>query len=327
MKLGTFNRWFAGRGPKVIADLKTLNLGSQDRWFAGRPSIIQHQQLTGYFDSAVYSIINSLEDAVADKSGCDVDPVNDYLFTIRNNGVYIRKFTLGLSYYNQSSALGSPFNDSEDICYTGGSHPDGDWAVINEQPYGSSKLLLFDYAPGDTGTPDPIVEYDMSDITGENPGSGYGTEGVAYDPVRDKFYVNMQSMAIGGLWEVDIEAGPLTVRKMFDWSTITAQGYGDSTWLASSICHGRRIGLPNSIFVLINNSGFTANKIIEVTYDGTVLSSMDGPGNKAEGFCFYPSAPYDMFMVSDNSTGATAWRYSTESESYPRFKALLGVGI
>jgi hypothetical protein len=267
--------------------------------------------IPSWFASHPYLQISSRLDSPADKSGVSYEPDEDLLYVIRNTNLVRKLQRTGLG-YGTDVALGSPFDDTEAICRIAGHSSGREWAVLSEGDFSPWPVMihLFNLAKDDAAISD-LVTYDFTGLI--TCATGYGAKGLEYDSTTDKFYVGTQLASSGGLWECTIGATP-TATQLFTWAnSLVAGGACESTAFVSDIRSLKASG-RDSWVAIINDAPLASGttRLAEFTRNGVVLGTLTMPTGQTEGFVFMPTAPYDLYVVGEQTSGANWWKYSTE---------------
>lgn len=192
------------------------------------------------------------------------------------------------------------FYDTRAICYMG----NGRWAVLCEGAYvGLDSRLVTFYLDSDDTIPQNRIEYFDFPSIQQFP-LGYGSEGLAYDPVTGKFYVSTEPIGAnqGGLWEIDVETedsdGYASQTLLFHWHDIfVAPGHVPLGAVVSDISFTRDLAggiANNSIFVLLRDElGDPSARVVcqvDIATESFVSKESHGFVGRVEGLAFNPKS-------------------------------------
>ncbi len=252
-------------------------------------------------------------------SGVTHSPPTNSLFVVDNGVSHIYEFDLNGLYRRTITTTG--FEDAEGIAWMGGDQ----FAFLEEKATHISVLTI---RPSTTSVhktllpPSSIIRPDLDPSdpsTGAlNPtGGNTGLEGLAYDPLLDRFYVVKEKAAATpgdfGINVFSVERSGLA-NILFNPSV----AHGSSPWpltaMGTDVADVHFDPTTRNLLILSQET----RRVIEVTLEGEVLGFRNQTGTQIEGLTFTPDRK-TMFIVGESRE---FFRY----ESSPQLAAVIQPG-
>ena len=265
-----------------------------------------------------HNFVNTLTAATAltEISGIAYDEANDEVLAVDDSDLYRRINAI------DGSDVGSQgtFNGTNQIDTEGITHIANDrFAVLSEGLLGTRNawIHIADIPVGDTDITqsDIIEEHELTSVTLF--GSGFGAEGLAYDPASGKYYVAVQDTSEngGGLWEVD-PGNSWAQTLLFRWwdTIINTSEVPASTQVGDLAWGGNFAGAP-CVFVLCKETtpaDVNSRVVIQMDLAGNVIDKFNhGLTDQAEGLDF-SSSGRTMFVAKEHSTADDFFRFDDQ---------------
>lgn len=249
-------------------------------------------------------------------SGVTYSPVTNSLFVVDNGVSHIYEFDLTGAYRRTISTTG--FDDAEGIVWMGGNQ----FGFLEEK---ISHINILTISPTTTSISKsslPAANIIRPDLFPADPsrgalnptGDNVGMEGIAYDPLLDRFYLTKEKADdTPGDYGVNVFAVERSGLASVLFNPSTAHGGSTSplTGVAVDISDAHFDPVSRSLLVLSHES----RRIVEVALNGEVRSWRDLPGTQIEGLTILPDRK-TLFVVGESRE---FFRY----ESSPQLSALI----
>ncbi|MEX2188133.1 MAG: SdiA-regulated domain-containing protein [Pirellulales bacterium] len=256
--------------------------------------------------------------ATGNFSGVTYSPLTDSLFVVDNGVSHIYEFDLNGLYRRTITTTG--FDDAEGIVWMGGDQ----FGFLEEKTTHINVLTIGPTTTSINKALLPLSSVIRPDLDPSDPSKGSlnptggntGLEGLAYDPLLDRFYVVKEKAAeTPGDYGINVFAversGLASV--LFNPSVAHGSSQWPLTGLGTDVADVHFDPTTRNLFILSQES----RRVIEVTLAGEVLGYRDLTGTQIEGVAFTPDRK-TMFVVGESRE---FFRY----ESSPQIAALIQV--
>lgn len=249
-------------------------------------------------------------------SGVTYSPVTNSLFVVDNGVSHVYEFDLSGAYRRTIATTG--FDDAEGIVWMGGNQ----FGLLEEK---ISHISILTIAPTTTSISKaslPAANIIRPDLFPDDPsrgalnptGDNVGMEGIAYDPLLDRFYLTKEKAnGTPGDYGINVFAversGLASV--LFNPSVAHGASTFPLTSVAVDVSDAQFDPVSRNLLVLSHES----RRVIEIGLNGEVRGWRDLPGTQIEGLTILPDHK-TLFVVGESRE---FFRY----ESSPQLSALI----